>query len=122
MATGRLFLRSTISSLLFALLFLLMCLSRQTLFSRRCLDPGHPQQIVSQGDDCVYDVNISSSLKRSSKWISHVSRSRARVSYYCNSVATFYPIIKVIYDIELNPGPAQVCVKQQQQQQEAFLQ
>ena len=74
------------------------------------MDPGHSQQIGSQGDDCVYDVNISSSLKQSSKWISHVSRSRARVSYYCNSVATFYPIIKVIYDIELNPGPAQVCV------------
>ena len=87
-----------------------MCFPRQTLFSKRCLDPCHSQQIVSQGEDCVFDVNISSSLKRSSKWISHVSRSRARVSYYCNSVATFHPIIKVIYDIERNPGPAQVSV------------
>ena len=108
MATGRPFLRSTNSSLFSVLLFLFMCFPRQTLFSKRCLDPCHSQQIVSQGEDCVFDVNTSWSLKRSSKWISHVSRSRARVSYYCNSVATFHPIIKVIYDIELNPGPAQV--------------
>ena len=87
-----------------------MCFSRQTPFSKRCLDPCHSQQIVPQGEDCVFDVNTSSSLKRSSKWISHASRSRARVSYYCNSVATFHPIIKVIYDIELNRGPAQASV------------
>jgi hypothetical protein len=34
-------------------------------------------------------------------------RSSARVLYNCNSTASFHPIIKLIQDIELNPGPFQ---------------
>ena len=113
MAAGRPFLCSANSSLYFALFFLFMSFSRLSQFSnswKRCLDPCHTQQIVFQGEDCVHEVIISSSLKRPLRWISHASRSNARVSYYCNSVATFHPIIKLIYDIELNPGPVQASV------------
>ena len=63
-----------------------------------------------QGEDCVHEVNASSSLKRSLSLTSHASLSSARVPYYCNSVATFHPIIKLTYDIELNPGPVQASV------------
>ena len=33
--------------------------------------------------------------------------SSARVLYNCNSTVSFHPIIKLIHDIELNPGPFQ---------------
>ena len=34
-------------------------------------------------------------------------RLSARILYNCNSTASFHPIIKLIHDIELNPGPFQ---------------
>ena len=110
MAAGRPFLSSAKSSLYLALFFLLMCFPGLSQFSKRYLSPCHSQEIVFQGEDCIYEVNTSSSLKRSFGWISHAYRSRARVSYYSNSVATFHPMIKLIYDIELNPGPTQASI------------
>ena len=72
-----------------------------------CLELYHSQDIGFKGEDCIRGVNAILGSKRSVKLLSHVSRSNIRVSYYCNSVATFRPIINLFYDIELNPGPFQ---------------
>ena len=34
-----------------------------------------------------------------------VKRACAPMLLYCNSVCTFYPVLLLIHDLELNPGP-----------------
>lgn len=82
---------------------LLLALNTRT----SCLELYHSQEIGFKGKDCIRGVNAILGSRPSVKLLSHASRSSIRVSYYCNSVATFRPIINLIHDIELNPRPFQ---------------
>jgi len=113
MAGGRPLLGSTKLRLYFALiLIILIILGPSGLLSvsntrTSCLELYHSQEIGFKGEDCIRGVNAILGSRRSVKLLSHASRSSIRVSYYYNPVATFRPIINLIHDIELNPGPFQ---------------
>ena len=82
---------------------LLSVLSTRTSY----LEFYHSQEFGFKGKDYIRGVNANLGSRRSVKLLSRASRSSIRVSYYCNSVATFRPIINLIHDIELNPEPSQ---------------
>ena len=60
----------------------------------------------------VKEVNWDT--RHCTKWRTHVhvtismsvKRARATTAYYANSTSTFRPVIQLLHDVELNPGPA----------------
>ena len=60
----------------------------------------------------VKEVNWDT--RHCTKWRTHVhvtismsvKRASATTAYYANSTSTFRPVIQLLHDVELNPGPA----------------
>ena len=97
MAGGRPLLCSTKLRLYFALILIILII----------LGPSGLLSVLNRLGQATWNSTILRGLGLKARLLSHASRSSIRVSYYCNSVATFRLIINLIHDIELNPGPFQ---------------